>query len=105
MSLSTPILTGPPLCAAATPAPRATIAAAAIRTRTFISDLPSDSKIFVQLADIRVERVVGDHVDDLPVLDHIMTVRQRRGKAKVLLHQQDGETLLLQRADQGADLR
>ncbi len=58
----------------------------------------------MQLADIRVERVVGDHVDDLAVLDHIMAVRQRRGKAKVLLHQEDGEALLLQRADEGADL-
>src|SRR6266446_6480308 len=104
MSLRTPILTGPLLCAAASPAPKATTAAAANRTLNFISDLLSDSEIFVQLADIRIERVVGDHVDDLPVLDDIMAVRQCRGKAKVLFHQEDGEALLLQRADEGADL-
>src|SRR5258708_27013064 len=103
MSLSTPILTGPP-CAAAPAALNATAAAAAHSTCNFISALPSDSEILVQLADIRVERVVGDHVDDLAVLDHIMAVPQRRGKAKVLLHQEDGEALLLQRADEGADL-
>src|SRR5258707_3238290 len=103
MCLTPPISPGP-LCAAAPPAPRATTAAAANSAPNFISDLPSDSEILVQLADIRLERVVGDHVDDLPVLDHIMAVRQRRGKAKVLLHQEDGEALLLQRADQGADL-
>src|SRR5689334_850318 len=104
MSLSTPILTGPPLCAAAPPALSATAAAAAHSTLNFISVLPSNSEILVQLADIRVERVVGDHVDDLAMLDDIMAVRQCRGKAEVLLHQQDGETLLLQRADDGADL-
>src|SRR5690348_16910740 len=104
MSLSTPILTGPPLCAAAPPALSATTAAAAHSTLNFISTLPSDSEILVQFADIRVERVIGDHVDDLAMLDDVVTVGQGRGKAEVLLHQQDGEALLLQRTDDGADL-
>src|SRR5690242_7387540 len=104
MSLSTPILTGPPLCAAAPPALSATAAAAAHSTLNFISSLPSDSEILVQLADIGIELVVGEHVDDLAMLDDIVAVRQCRGKAEVLLDQQNGEALLLQRADDGADL-
>src|SRR5260221_7518732 len=104
MSLSTPILTGPP-CAAAPAALNATAAAAAHSTCNFISALPSDSEILVQLADIRVERVVGDHVDDLAVLDHIMAVPPPRGQPKTLLHPAEWEALLLQRADEGAALR
>src|SRR5258708_23748208 len=85
MSLSTPIFTGP-LCAAAPAALSATAAASAHSTCNFISALPSDPELLVQLADIRVERVVGDHVDDLAVLDHIMAEPPASGKAVDRLH-------------------
>src|SRR5258708_30877841 len=103
MWLSPPFLAGAP-GAAAPAALNATAAAAAHSTCNFISALPSDSEILVQLADIRVERVFGDHVDDLAVLDHIKADRQRRAKTKILLHQADAEALLLQRAGAGAAL-
>ncbi len=45
-----------------------------------------------------------DHVDDLALLDDIVPVRDRLGEAEVLLHQDDGEPLLLQLGDGAADL-
>jgi len=58
----------------------------------------------VQLAHVRLDRVVDDHVHDAPVLNHIVPVRHRACEAKILLHEQDRQPPLLQRPDRAADL-
>ena len=58
----------------------------------------------MQFVDVGVELVVLDHVDDLALLDDVVTVGHRRGEAEILLDQDDGEALLLQPRDGAADL-
>src|SRR5262249_12334318 len=62
------------------------------------SPVASHAEIGRQLLLIRLHRRVGDHVDYPAVLHHEMAVRNGGGEAEVLLHQQDGEALLAQRA-------
>src|SRR5215510_11071319 len=62
------------------------------------SPAASHAEIGGQLLLIRLQRRVGDHVDYPAVLHHEMAVRNGGGEAEVLLHQQDGEALLAQRA-------
>ena len=47
---------------------------------------------------VRVELGVGNHVDDAPVLHHVVPVRDGRREAEILLDQQDREALRLRAA-------
>src|SRR6185437_16934731 len=64
----------------------------------------SHAQIVVKLVKIGFELGIGETVDDATILHHVIAIRNRRGEAKILLHQQDGETLLLERSDGPADL-
>src|SRR5476651_850140 len=111
MSLITPILTV--VCACAVPAARMTASAAKLR-QFFIVLLPfenagnrhihSNSKVIVELFGIGVQFGVGETFDDLAVLHDIIAIRDGGGEPKVLLYQQNRETLRFQRADGLADL-
>ena len=97
---STPILIGlSGICAAAgrrqQQAPRRTPpqppeSSHRVLLSSFASQTP---EIFVQLVDLARRVGVGDHVDDAAVLDDVMPVGDGRGKAEILLDQQDGEAL------------
>src|SRR5437588_7682891 len=65
---------------------------------------PSHAKVVVQLVGVPRNSLVADHVDDAPVLDDVMAIGQGRGKMEILLDQEDREALLLQPADQSANL-
>src|ERR1041385_7662741 len=107
MSVSTPILTLS-CCALAVPQASAAASPARIITR-FMAGPPGLScslhtQIVVQLAEIGFELGAGEAFGHATVLHHIVAVGHRRGEAKVLLHQEDREALLLQRTDGLADL-
>src|SRR5690606_23194620 len=51
----------------------------------------SDSEVGMELVHVLLEAIVGDLVDHLAVLDHVVAVGDGRGEAKVLLDEQDGE--------------
>src|SRR6202142_68953 len=111
MSVSTPILT---LICWALVAPQANMMArdAKLIVR-FIAVSPSFralrhlllySEIIVQLLDIGVQFAGGELIDDTPIFHDVVTVRDGRREAEILLDQEDGEPLFLQRADGLADL-
>src|SRR5262249_3111536 len=52
------------------------------------------TEIALQLLPVLPQRRIGDHVDNPPVLDHIVAVGHRGGEAKVLLDKQDGKSAL-----------
>jgi hypothetical protein len=54
----------------------------------------SHTQIFVQLVEIGLEFGIGEPVDDATILHHVVAIRNRRSEVKILLDQQDGETLL-----------
>src|ERR1017187_128797 len=111
MSVSTPILT---LICWALVAPQANrMAKAAKLIVRFIDVSPSfralrhlllNSKIIVQLLDIGVQFAGGELIDDTPIFHDVVTVRDRRREAKILLDQENGEALFLERPDGLADL-
>src|SRR5450631_1379701 len=108
MSLSTPIRTGLP-CARTGVAINPAIAASAAAAVNALNDIrpsiaPSDSEVVVQLVRLGLDAVIRDHVDDPAVGDDIMPLGHSGGKPEVLLDQQDGEALGLQRLDHRADL-
>jgi len=45
-----------------------------------------NAKIGLELVSVRIECGVRDHIDNLAVLDHIMTVRNGGREVEVLLH-------------------
>ena len=51
-----------------------------------------DPEVFVQLVHVGGQCRVGDHVHDTAVLHHVVAVGHRRGKAEVLLDEQDRES-------------
>src|SRR3984893_6069328 len=121
MSLSTPILTTSPDIWAGAGAVSAKTAAKPNIAESFIwssfREVPlgkfllghsfwshSHTKTVVQLVDVLRKILVADHIDDAAVLDNVMAVGEGRGKGKILLDQQEGESLLLQAADPPADL-
>src|SRR5262245_27190194 len=118
MSFNTPILIVPSVYwASAAPQPSATAIAVRLISRFMRGILLveaclfearasacSDSEISVQLVDVGLQLGIGEPVDDAAIFHHVMAVRNRRGKAKVLLDQQDGEPLLLEGSDRPADL-
>src|SRR5262249_42050978 len=118
MSFITPILIVPSVyCACAPLHPTATASAARLINRDIwvsppvlmisVQSIPwrrSDAEIVVQLLQVGVELGIGEAVDDAAMFHHVVAVRNGRSEAKILLDQQDGETLLLEQADSVADL-
>src|SRR5499427_3766338 len=64
----------------------------------------SHAQIVVKLVEIGFELGIGEPVDDATIFHHVVAIRNRRSEAKVLLDQEDGETLLREHADSLADL-
>src|SRR6516162_7304550 len=64
----------------------------------------SHAQIVVKFAEIGFEFGIGEPVDDAAIFHHVVAIRNRRSEAKILLDQEDGETLLLEHADGLADL-
>src|SRR6266702_5917669 len=64
----------------------------------------SHAQIVVKLVEIGFELGIGEPVDDATIFHHVVVIRNRRSEAKILLDQEDGETLLLEHADGLADL-
>src|ERR1041385_6340975 len=113
MSVRMPTLIVPPLyCAwAAVVRPSASAAASVRVWVNFIAftPLPSvnsllDAKIFVQLVHVGIELRVGDHVDDLAALHHIVAVRDGGGETEILVDQKAGEAFGFEALGCGADL-
>src|SRR6266851_4316638 len=115
MSVSTPTLTTPSeICAAAGPAAkaasarvRATVeAAVAARFRLVRAIGPPFRRVCRWASDAKesMERLLAplqpgarDHVDDAAVLNQVVAVGERRDEAEILLDQDHGEALLLER--------
>src|SRR5271166_2625996 len=116
MSLRTPILTTSPEISAEAVVPKARSAAIAAKNAVFmcvpfallavmpVSPRFSYPEVVVQLVGAARDILVGDHVNDAPVLDYVVTVGEGRGKVEILLDQQDSEAFPLQPADHPADL-
>src|SRR5215210_5752943 len=117
MSFMTPILTTPSEYCAWAPAHPSAKATAVKLASLFIAILPTDpvfvlgdrhsplhTEIVVELFNIGVQFRAGHSVDDAPMFHDVVAIRNRRGEAEVLLHQENGEALLFQRADGMADL-
>src|SRR5271166_592925 len=64
----------------------------------------SHPQIVVQLAEIGLELGIDEPVDDAAMLHDVIAIRNRRSEPKILLHEQDGEALLLEQPDGLADL-
>src|SRR5215470_2609334 len=58
----------------------------------------------MKLVEIGFELGIGEPVDDAAIFHHVVAIRNRRSEAKILLDQEDGETLLLEHSDGLADL-
>src|SRR5215471_9934441 len=58
----------------------------------------------MKFVEIGFELGIGEPVDDAAIFHHVVAIRNRRSEAKILLDQEDGETLLLEHADGLADL-
>src|SRR5688572_11813303 len=114
MSFMTPILMVPSVyCACAVLQPSATVSAVRLISDFIVVFLlgrfmqlvrNSDAKIVVQFAEIGAEFGIGELVDDLAMLHHVVAIGHGRGEMEILLDQQDGEAALLQDADGLADL-
>src|SRR5215510_4104669 len=110
MSVSTPILTF--ICWALA-VPQAKVTARAVRPIILFIDISSllsgrfsslDTKIVVKLVDICIQFGVRELIDDPSMFHHVVPVRNGRGEAEILFHQQNGKALFLKRADGLADL-
>src|SRR6516225_10169036 len=104
MSFITPSLTTSPEISAEADVANVRTAATAIIVILICIPFPSDPKILVQLVEVLREIGVADHVDDAAVLDDIVAIGESRREVKVLLDEKDREALLLQGADDRADL-
>src|SRR6185312_7592240 len=109
MSVKTPIFT---LICCAFAVPQASAAASAASPIVFLNICflrcfyvaRLNTKIVVQLLDIRLQLGIGELVDDTSMFHDVVAIRHGRGEAEILFDEQDSETLLLQRADGLADL-
>src|SRR5579885_3303989 len=110
MSFITPMMTlsfAAYAAGAAGATPKTAAKPAARTDRYFIVPLPccvSYAEILVKLVGLGFQPFVWDHVDDPAMLDHIVAVRDGRGKPEVLFDQKDRESRPLEPADRGADL-
>src|SRR5580704_7095992 len=64
----------------------------------------SNAEIVVQLLHIVCQLRIREVVHDTPMLHHVKAVGDGRGEAEILLDQQNGKALGLERADGVADL-
>src|SRR5262249_52914599 len=64
----------------------------------------SHAQINVKLVEIGLQFGIGEAVDDAAMFHHVIAVRNGRCEAKILLDQENGEALLLERPDGPADL-
>src|SRR5580704_18157035 len=64
----------------------------------------SNAEIVVQLLHIVRQLRVREVIHDTPMFHHVIAVGDGRGEAEILLDQQDGEALSLERANGAADL-
>src|SRR6185503_13499698 len=109
MSVSTPIFT---LICCACAVPQASAAANAASPIVFLNICflrcfyvaRLNTEIVVQLLDIRLQLGIGELVDDTSVFHDVVAIRNGRCEAEILFDEQDGKTLLLERADSLADL-
>src|SRR4029078_9592863 len=111
MSVRTPILT---LTCCALAAPQVKMTARAARLIFRFIDVSScfaplwlirlDTEIVVQLVDVCIEFRIGELVDDTTMFHHVIAVRNGRGEAEVLFHQEDGKAPILEGPDRLADL-
>src|SRR5580693_5010677 len=107
MSVSTPTFTtSSEICAAAEPAAHRASATVRARFRLVRAMGPplsldlrrfSDAEEALERLSAALQPVVRDHVDDAAMLDEVVTVRERSDEAEILLDQDHGETLLLER--------
>src|SRR6266568_6398274 len=109
MSLRTPILvTSSAVWAYAVPQASAPATAAMLKRRFILSApclvLTLYAEIFVERSELGVQLGIGELVHDLSVLHDVIAVRDGRGEVKILLDQENGEALRLERADGLADL-
>src|SRR5499427_3381077 len=58
----------------------------------------------MKFVEIGFELGIGEPIDDAAIFHHVVAIRNRRSEAKILLDQEDGETLLLEHSDGLADL-
>src|SRR3546814_15486394 len=78
-------------------------------TTLFRSAAPSarffclNTEISMQLPEVRFDVVVQNLIDHLALLDDVVPVRHGGGEPEVLIHQNDGESLLPQLRDRPAD--
>src|SRR5271167_105836 len=104
MSLRTPSLMTSPEIWAMAGAVSARTAATAIIAIFMCIPFSSNPEILVQLVEVLGEILVADHVDDAAVLDDVVAIGEGRREVKVLLDEKDRKALLLQGADDRADL-
>src|ERR1700676_4506349 len=124
MSVSTPTLTTPSeTCAAAGPAAKTARARVRAAVKTAVKtavgarfrlvraigppflrvgrcdgpQMPSDAKESMERLLAPLQPGARDHIDDAAMLDQVVAVRERRDEAEVLLDQDHGEALLLER--------
>src|SRR6185369_12568106 len=69
-----------------------------------IQDGRSYAEVSLDPGCVGLELVVRDHVHDTATLHDVVTVGDAGGEPKVLLHKQNGETLLLELGNGAADL-
>src|SRR6266849_7107927 len=109
MSFKTPILvTSSAVWAYAVPQASVPATAAMLKRRFIVSApclvLTLYAEIFVERFELGVQLGVRKLVHDLSVLHDVIAVRDGRGEVKILLDQENGEALRLERADGLADL-
>src|SRR5712691_6499922 len=109
MSLRTPILvTSSAVWAYAVPQASVPATAAMLKRRFIVSApclvLTLYAEIFVERFELGVQLGVRELVHDLSVLHDVIAIRDGRGEVKILLDQQNGEALRLERPDGLADL-
>src|SRR4029453_3093376 len=111
MSVSTPILTLS-CWAFAVPQAKMTARTAWLIIRFIIASslfffgqvCSLDTKIVVKLVDVCIEFVIGELINNPSVFHDVIPVGNGRSETEILLDQQNGKALLLERADGLADL-
>ena len=58
----------------------------------------------MQFLNIGIQFGIGELVDDTPMFHDVVAIRNGRGEAEILFHQQNSKSLLLERTDGLADL-
>src|SRR3954471_21039266 len=64
----------------------------------------SYAEILVQLAHVRFQLCIGNHIDHASALHHVMPIRDGLREAKVLFHEQDRQSFRFELLNRAADL-